>query len=159
MVFEVLRQIFTMNRPVVLMLALSCVLYSCSYKIHCVKPRAAELILPDADSNASTSVLVIRYKAGSNFQVMEDSTTITPYTKNRCFFSFADNTDYKIIVSPQGRVHTLSNLNFNHETKKGSPGLSSEMCAQSGSYTLDGNNVQIPYVGVHGEATYVYIDI
>ena len=64
-----------------------------------------------------------------------------------------------MILSLQGSVHTLSNLHFNSESKKGSPGLDSEMCSQSGSYTLHGNVMAIPYVTSYGANRSITVSI
>lgn len=152
---------FMRQLPLAMLLAMfpMLLLISCSHKIVCEKPLVSQMQLPANDTTKNCTVMVIQYKAGSNMTQVLDSATVSADTFKTFYYSFSENTDYKIVLRPQGKVHTFSGLHFNNESKKGSTGLDSDMCSTSGTYILDGNTVQIPFLYSYGANRIITVSI
>jgi len=122
---------------------------SCSHTITC-KHADITMALDNYDSTSDSTCMVIQYQIkgmiGGNLTVDIDTVISTYDKRNRCFhYLFKENTSYKIIVPSRNATHELSEIHFGNETRKGSPGLSSDMCWNSLTYNFDGNIINISY--------------
>ncbi|MCF8449124.1 MAG: hypothetical protein K9G49_04560 [Taibaiella sp.] len=63
-------------------------------------------------------------KGGSNYTSVPDSTNNAINSPFNITYQFEENKEYKLVLLPQDRVHTLKNVHYGNEKRKGSPGLS-----------------------------------
>lgn len=132
------------------------ILSSCNYTIVCRPTNTIAYFLIKDHDTASQYVRVVRYEAGSNFTKPVDS---TEEIKDMTFpLTVEQAKDYAILVLPQNRRHTLTNISFGKDKRKGSPGRDSEQCTSSITFTLDGTVMKQP-MAVGGSGGYLYMEI
>lgn len=129
---------------------------ACNHTIVCRPTNTIAYFLIKDHDTASQYVRVVRYEAGSNFTKPVDS---TEEIKNMTFpLTVEQGKDYAILVLPQNRRHTLTKISFGKDKRKGSPGLDSEQCTSSITFTLDGSVKKQP-MAVGGSGGYLYMEI
>lgn len=121
-------------------------LSSCNNTIICRTEKTIRYFnIPDYDSAQMTVLRVVRYEGGSNYTSVLDSTDNPINSPSNITHPFEENKEYKLVLLPQKRVHTLKNVHYGDEKRKGSPGRDSEQCHTSITYTYDGKTVTQPY--------------
>lgn len=121
-------------------------LSSCNNTIICRTEKSIRYFyIPDYDSTQMTVLRVVRYEGGSNYNSVLDSTNNAINSPFNITHPFEENKEYKLVLLPQNRVHTLKDVHYGNEKRKGSPGRDSEQCHTSITYTYDGKTVTQPY--------------
>lgn len=131
-------------------------LSACNHTIICKPTQTISYFLIKDYDTVEQYVRVVRYEAGSNFSKPVDS---TEEIKNMTFpLRVEQGKDYAILVLPQNRRHTLTKISLGKDKRKGSPGLDSEQCTSSITFTLDGTMMKQP-MAVGGTGGYLYMPI
>lgn len=126
-------------------LLLSIIACSCNHTIICRTETVIHYMrIPDYDTAVNQYVRVIRYEGQSKFTQFIDSSDERVLTGSFSY-AFDEDKDYKLVVLPQNRRHTLSDIQHGHEKRKGSPGRDSEQCKTSITFTLDGVEKTQPF--------------
>lgn len=136
------------------LIVLALCVFSCT-KRDCRLQGLVGIKVTDLDTAKDKKAIIVRYKNGTNLSVIHDSAIVMLDSQFHEFiFDFAQP-DYDCVftILPIGRTHTVTDIRFGGEKKKGgSAGLSSDDCYESMTYKLDGSPVKIDFI--YSQASY-----